>query len=59
MKGLTWANSDTCTALTMMTEQRTFVMKDVTWTNSGTCTALTMKVEQRTFVNINIFTMSL
>ena len=30
MKGITWANSGTCTALTMMTEQRAFVMKDVT-----------------------------
>ena len=25
------ANSVTCTALTMMTEQRTFVMNGVTW----------------------------
>ena len=44
------ANSDTCTALTMMTEQRTFVMKGITWANSVTCTTLTMKTEQSTFV---------
>ena len=34
MKGVTWANSDTCTTLTMMTEQRTSVMRGVTWANS-------------------------
>ena len=34
MKGLTWANSVTSTALTMMTKQRTTVMKGVTWANS-------------------------
>ena len=36
MKGVTWANSDTSTALTMMTEQRTSFMKGVTWANSVT-----------------------
>ena len=40
VNGVTWANSDTCTALTMMIEQGTSVMKGVTWVNSFTCTAL-------------------
>ena len=34
MKNVTWANSDTCTSLTMKTEQRTFVMKGLTWAYS-------------------------
>ena len=50
MKDVTWANSDTCTALTMMTEQKTFVLNGVTWANSGTRSALTMITEQRTSV---------
>ena len=33
MKGVTWANSDTCTALTMKIEQGTSVLKGVTWAN--------------------------
>ena len=36
MKGVTWANSDKCTALTMMIEQGTSVMKGETWANSVT-----------------------
>ena len=50
MNGVTWANSGTRSALTLMTKQRTSVMKGVTWANSDTCTALTMMTEQRTFV---------
>ena len=37
MNGVTWANSGTSTALTMMTEQGTSFMKGVTWTYSVTC----------------------
>ena len=44
------ANSVTCTALTMMTEQRTFVMNGVTWANSDTRSAFTLMTKQRTSV---------
>ena len=50
MKGVTWVNSVTCTALTMIKEQKTSVMNDTTWANSVLSTALTMMTEQRTFV---------
>ena len=52
MKGVTWANSGTRSALTMMTEQRTSVMKGETWVNSVTCTAITMMTEQRTVIHV-------